>query len=141
MRNRHGKTVSRSSPLVLIRRRLSAYRDMISLVGSEIRRLKIPAVVITGKHAIKFLEPVSYVECKLDSGKAIACFFGIAPFEPNMRTADIIDALAITYRCVGDFFCGYGNTGWGFVQRGRRYVMSDLDAQCVGYIADHEAQW
>ena len=43
--------------------------------------------------------------------------------------------LSQKFECIGDFNCGYGNSGKRFLEQGKKFVMSDYDQQCVGYIA------
>jgi hypothetical protein len=46
-----------------------------------------------------------------------------------------IGQLAKNYNYVGDFNCGYGNTGRIFQQADKKFVMSDINGKCVYYIA------
>lgn len=47
---------------------------------------------------------------------------------------DFIKSLSRIYNVVGDFNCGYGNTGRIFKENGKRFVMSDYDANCIYHI-------
>jgi len=48
---------------------------------------------------------------------------------------DFIRQLAEKYNCVGDFNCGYGNTGRIFKESGKKFIMSDINGKCIYYIA------
>lgn len=48
---------------------------------------------------------------------------------------DFIYELSNQYSCIGDFNCGYGNTGKIFKKAGKAFVMSDINGKCIYYIA------
>ena len=49
-------------------------------------------------------------------------------------TLDLLDYLAEAYSCLGNFTCGYGHSGFKFLENGKRFVMSDINQYCIGYI-------
>ena len=54
---------------------------------------------------------------------------------PKSKTSiEFIQSLSQMYNVVGDFNCGYGNTGRIFKENGKRFVMSDYDGNCINHI-------
>lgn len=101
----------------------------------------IPAVFVTGKHAARHF-PDHYLRfpTQLNEHGAIAYAYGVDL--TGLTTAESIGKhLAARYQCVGDPCCGYGNTARWFVQAGKRFVASDVNPRCIGYIAKHEKEW
>lgn len=52
----------------------------------------------------------------------------------DVLNLDFIKSLSQMYNVVGDFNCGYGNTGRIFKENGKRFVMSDYDGNCINHI-------
>jgi len=117
------------------------YTELLERLGREIMEISRPTVLITGKHAVRYLLPESTVKVILNGSSAVACLWGRFSFNGMLNTVDILKSLACEYQCIGDFCCGYGRAGKIFAQAGKRYVMSDLNPECVGYIAAHERGW
>jgi len=117
------------------------YTELLERIGKEIRDIGRPTVLITGKHAVRYLKPETTAEVTLNGGSAVACLWNRRSWPGAVDTVALLKYLASEYQCVGDFCCGYGRAGRIFVQAGKRYVMSDLNPECVGYIAVHEGEW
>jgi hypothetical protein len=117
------------------------YTRLLKSIGVAVATAKIPAILITGKHAIKSLSPESIAKVTLNNGEAVACLWGYKPWVGTINTVALLKNLAAEYQRVGDFCCGYGRAGKIFAEAGKRYVMSDLNGECIGYIAAHERTW
>lgn len=117
------------------------YLDLLEIINKGVNRAKKPACVITGKHAIKYYDPHHAVPVILNGFEAFACLWNMEPFTEKYNTIELTKKLASEYEVVGDFCCGYGRTGRIFTGLGKKYILSDFDAQCIGYIAQHEASW
>lgn len=119
------------------------YIGFLKNVGMMLRRIDIPAVIITGKHAIHYLAPFEYMPIRLNGDPSNACLWRITPdqFDNPKTEYDILNQLVKFYRCIGDPFCGYGRSGRVFAQAGRRFIMSDLNPWCIGYIAKEGDKW
>jgi hypothetical protein len=101
-----------------------------------------PAVFVTGKHADKLIPAdFSRTPVRLNEHAAIAYSRGFLPPKAAKTADDIGRVLAEEYRCGGDPCCGYGNTAKWFAQVGKRYVVSDINPRCIGYIAQQERGW
>lgn len=101
----------------------------------------VPAVFVTGKHAARYF-PDHYLRfpARLNEHAAVAYAYGL-DFTGLTVAEDIGRHLAAQYQCVGDPCCGYGNAARWFVQAGKRFVISDINPRCIGYIAEHEKGW
>lgn len=94
-----------------------------------------PTCVITGKTALRHLDsPTSICETELNGGHVIAAGYGVTLPSECATTIELLNGLAERYDCVGDFMCGLGRTGLQFADAGKRFVMSDINARCIGGI-------
>ena len=116
------------------------YHDFMEALIAAIPK-DAPAVLVTGRHAAMHFGPeFRPFPVRLNEHDAVAYSRGIDA--SGMTKADEVgDYLAGTYECVGDPCCGYGNAARWFVQAGKRYVVSDINPRCIGYIAAHERGW
>lgn len=119
------------------KQQLQPYKNFLGVVGRTIRIVRKPAVIVTGKHALPYLMPDTYHACTLNGGAAIAAIWHRRLMSEETAEA-IIERLAQEYDCIGDPCCGYGRAGRVFAQHGKRYVMSDIDPHCIGYISTQE---
>jgi hypothetical protein len=111
------------------------YNDFLDMVQMHIKHMGKPAVMITDKHAITRLCPDRVYPTKLNGDAAVAACWNIELGDcTNERT--ILAELARRYDVAGDFCCGHGRTAWFFRDAGKRFVVSDYNASCIGYIAD-----
>lgn len=117
------------------------YSDLLDVVSRGVREYGKPACIIAGGHAVKRLSPQHAVPVRLNGGWATACLWNIPPWDEIYETTVILEKLAKRYDTVADFCCGYGRSGRVFAQEGKRYIMSDFDPRCIGYISGHEKKW
>lgn len=115
----------------------STYGVYIQSLWKIIERRKTPVVLLTGKHAIGSLPPYdSTTRVKLHGYMTDYYAWGLDISRVRPKNGyELIGWLSERYGCVGDFCCGYGNTGRIFQERGKHWVMSDINAKCVTYIA------
>lgn len=104
-----------------------------------------PTYLITGKHALPYLpQPDIVLPMRLNEDDAVAIGYrpGVEAFGDDYPIAqEFLHTLAENYTRVGDFCCGYGRTGRFFVRAGKRAVLSDMNRDCIGYIATHADEW
>ena len=119
-------------------RYLQAHRDLTD------RRFYL----VTGPAIAKLMPPPEMMlEGRVDSGGRDVTHCQVLVYHDRFdeswdgSTTSLIQALARRYDCVGDPACGYGNTGRLFAAAGKRYVMSDINAGCITYIAEHGEDW
>ena len=117
------------------------YSDLLNRVAGDIRESGKPTCLVTGKHAVRSLTPQHVAPVSLNGGAAVACLWNMQPWGVVYDTTVLLKRFAQQYGTVADFCCGYGRAGRVFAQAGKRYIMSDFDAKCIGYIAAHEGGW
>ena len=114
---------------------MSTYEEYLASIKNLIKTLQKPTILVTGKHALKTLEPDGYINIKLNGGEALAMFWSIGMMSIVNTTEELIHELAQQYKCVLDFSAGYGNTAMIFKQHGKKFVCSDVNGKCVYVIA------
>lgn len=120
------------------------YAGFMRCVSALVEAATVPTWLVTGAHAARFLPDADVqIPMMLNEDRAIA--YG---YRPGMETAarngearEFLRTLAETYDCAGDFCAGYGRTGRIFLRAGKRAVLSDVNPQCIGYIAEHAPDW
>lgn len=119
------------------------YRDFMAALARHVDALGAPVVLVTGKHAAKLLPAADWtVPIQLNEHAAVGYGYRM-PQPPGMVTTAplLLGHLASRYSCIGDFCCGCGNAGRMFAAAGKRFVMSDVNRRCIGYIAEHVFDW
>lgn len=117
------------------------YIDLLNQLAGEVREVGLPTVLVTGKHAVRYLHPDHTSPVQLNGGDAIACLWGLQPWTKTKGSIELLVRLTVEFQMVADPCCGFGRSGRVFAQQGRRYIMSDLNARCIGYISKTEATW
>lgn len=113
----------------------------MATLDANIRALGKPAVMACGKQAWKHINPDRLQEMDLRTGEGWMAIYGDVGEIEAFRDEAIIAELAGRFDCVGDFACGYGRTGRIFRRHGKRFVMSDISAECIGFIAGEADRW
>jgi hypothetical protein len=121
-------------------RRFSGLTKSLSEV---ITSLTTPIILITGGWGLTSLpKPDSMLKSRIPTdgvGALEECYiFGYRTEIPEFdRRTGLIPVLATKYDCLGDFFCGYGNVALEAHKQGKRFIVSDYNAECIGYIAQY----
>jgi hypothetical protein len=103
-----------------------------------------PTYLITGRHALNYLPPPDVIlPMRLNQDDAIAIGYrpGAETFADYGDSREFIHALTRHYERIGDFCCGYGRSGRIFLRNGKSAVLSDINPQCIGYIAGATRGW
>lgn len=113
-----------------------SFDEYLLYISRLIKNCTRPFWMVMGTHAIKHL-PVPHRKEKI---KLHGYSTNLLGWNDNKKYSftnnyDFISQLAENYNCVGDFNCGYGNTGRIFYKAGKNFVMSDINGKCVYYIA------
>ncbi|MDR2408356.1 MAG: hypothetical protein LBE13_09650 [Bacteroidales bacterium] len=118
------------------------FDKLVTSICNIIEASKIPMYFIVAAHLLKKLpKPVySYNIILNTSGAFVVCYNTDKIINAKTNLLFIVE-LAKVYNCVWDFCCGYGNTGRIFRQYKKNAVLSDFDAQCIGYIKEHSVYW
>jgi len=77
----------------------------------------------------------------LNGRPAVAASYRLAIPVAFKDSESLLELLARRFRRVGDFMAGYGRTGRVFAGLGGSFVLSDYNAHCIGYIANHAPGW
>jgi hypothetical protein len=106
-------------------------------------RLDIPAVLVSGSRWTWLPRPDQRTTVRWydKTPVALRCYGLKVNAASGAPSTEVLHELAGRFACVGDPFCGYGNTGRIFAEHGKRYVLSDLDPRCIGYIKMHAQSW
>lgn len=120
------------------------YRDFMAHVRKIIGVANRPTVLVSGKHALRYLPtPAQTLPVRMTgTGQAaLAIFYHLVTADNWVVNGRVLHVLARTYECVGDFCCGYGNAPRAFARQGKPWVASDVNPSCIGYIAEHAPTW
>lgn len=114
-------------------------------VSEHINGWRKPAVLVTGGHARSHLPRASQelpVRMPVAGRQQAIAYIYNAGFTPEWDGTDqLLDYLAARFGRVGDFCAGYGWAPRAFTRAGGSFVASDINPLCIGYIAEHAAEW
>lgn len=120
------------------------YRGFMAAVSAVVEAQRYrPVYLVTGRHALKYLpDPDQTFSLRLDETPSLAIAYNVKHVGRSFGVADeLLRYLARQHERVGDFCCGYGRSGRIFRRAGRAFTLSDVNAECIGYIAAHAAEW
>lgn len=123
------------------REQILSYSDFMRKIGQEIRKAGKPTVMLIGKQGADALMPDTIADARLNGDDVLACLWNMTKWSGRVDSEEILRFAAFCHSCVGDFFCGYGRAGMFFAKAGKRYVMSDFNPSCIGFIAANEGSW
>lgn len=105
-------------------------------ISRAIKLLRKPTIMVMGISHKKYLpETKTIIPVDLNGYKARAFVYNMKIDGLDFMDIDsLIKSLAKKYNRVGDFCCGYGNTGRIFYEAGKEFVMSDINRRCIGFI-------
>jgi hypothetical protein len=113
------------------------FGDLMLKVAAIIESDSRPVMMPVGKTALRKLpSPDACHQVLLPSSKA-HCLLASWNWEftPQQTTIDSALELISAHSTVGDFACGYGHTAWLARSLGKRWIVSDYNASCIGFIA------
>lgn len=118
------------------------WADLAQHLAQTIASVDIPVVLTAGKSFIKYLPTPDYTAEVTYSGSLGKCLvFAYRTTLPDLATGDEIKSYIMSnYNCIGDWFCGYGQTAFAALEAGKDFVVSDYNPQCIGYIKDFLTQ-
>lgn len=106
------------------------YDTFMFHVVDLIERAELPAVLVVGKQAAKYFDGWTPAPVRLQRFDAIAYYRNLKPV-PTPTAMGILEGLARTHDCVGDFFAGYGSAARTFTLADKRFVVSDCNPGCI----------
>jgi hypothetical protein len=116
------------------------FKEYVLSIRRIIEESDVPVVLNWGANETKQMPPPS-MAYKSKLWNISDCVFSVYNLGVQWPMFDSTEsflewaAKRLEFECIGDFCCGYGNSGKIFKNYGKRFVMSDYDQQCVGYIA------
>ena len=118
----------------------SQYYEFIQIMSEMPDILKIPYFLIIGKHVFNKFNNYDLIKnITLNGSKAFLIgynLYGIKiQIKDNMTNYEFIQLLSQYYNCVGDFCCGYGNSGRIFKGNRKHFILSDINGKCIYYVA------
>lgn len=117
------------------------FKDYMARIRWIVETANKPTAMVVGKTALSYMpETKRVIPVSLNGGRALIAFWNGA-YADGVTNDDVIRDLAKQYNIVGDFSCGYGNTGRIFQAAGKSYVLTDVNPKCIGYIYDHAEGW
>jgi hypothetical protein len=127
-----------------------SWSGLIYAMSRHLLALQVPTVIVSGLEGQRFLPvPGRVTSCRLHGAQAWLSLYHDVERQAGLGrllTADLsttatLELLADHFDCVGDSCCGYGQAGYAFARAGKRFVLSDFNANCIGYIAKHAPDW
>jgi hypothetical protein len=122
-----------------------SYGEFLDGISKIVETVTQPTVIIAGKAMRKHLpQPEQVLPVILNGGSGVLGLVYRTRFDEITSDIDTHDLLALCaerYDRVGDFCCGYGTTAYEFARHGKRFVVSDVNAMCIGYIAERAEVW
>lgn len=120
------------------------YSDLAAHLSRFITATSKPVVMPVAKSALRLLPPTSQtLDVKLvhqKNGWTVKLGVWNTYIGAPKTTEEALHTLLDSYDCVGDLFCGYGHTAFVAAERGKRFVVSDYNPTCIGFIAKELGQ-
>lgn len=119
------------------------YREFMAAVSGVVTGAPQPVYLVTGRHALKLLpEPAQVLVTRLNEDASVIVTYNVQEMHKKFGEArELLRSLAAQHERVGDFCCGYGSAARAFRRQGKTFVASDVNPQCIGYIATHAEDW
>jgi len=119
------------------------WRRLMQGVDIALADLKCPVLLTGGRNHAKLLpRPQQELQTVLHKGGVrLFVYNAVLDLQDGLTVMQVLGWLAERFSVAGDFCCGYGNTARVFAQAGKRFVVSDHNARCIGYIAEQAEAW
>ena len=121
------------------------YRQFVLAIGAIIDASRLPCFMVIQPQWIKDLpKPRRIIPVRGQATNAVLLSWRT---EIDMSALcsigwwSVVCDLADRFDCVGDFVCGYGNTGRIFLESGKSAVLTDYNPKCIGYVKEHYPKW
>ena len=122
----------------------SDFRGFLKNIHKIIKAQNKPFFIVGGKQDYEIIfsdaDFISNTEIAQHKTKCLCYIYNLnkeifskIDFSNNLT---LIQSLAKNFHCIGDFCCGYGNTGIVFDSFKKNFVMSDADPKCIGYLQE-----
>lgn len=107
-----------------------------------VERFNKPTFVVAGAHHRPFyrrFDPTYFPIVLHGASKCfLAVFNDVKTFrnKPPTTNEEALQKIAKSFNVIADFSCGYGQTAAVALENGKRFICSDVNAKCVGYVAE-----
>ena len=110
--------------------------DFMNRINTIISETKVPVVITAGKAALRYLEGYTAIyPTSLNGANAFLVAWNVT-IEDTSSAEAATQEICERFNVIGDWCCGYGRTAHYAKEAGKRFVVSDYNAQCIGYIAN-----
>lgn len=101
-----------------------------------------PVCAMVGKQGLAHISPDDVLPIKLSAHNcdAFLALWNDVRVQGGSTDEAVID-LAQNYGAVGDLCCGFGRASRLIKQAGGTFIACDVNATCIGYIAEHADAW
>jgi hypothetical protein len=93
----------------------------------------IPIALLGGARAVKLHPNATPTPIRHNGDRVFAICYRLT-IDPDVESVTIIHRLCEQFDTIGDFCCGYGRTGLIAREHGKRFVLSDHNAECIGVL-------
>jgi len=118
------------------------FNEFINKVNAVIAQLEIPIFLVWSKTLKNRVAPDAYIQpVTLHKQPAVIFAWNVDGFDLPFEWPDYVQAICKKYNCIGDWCCGYGSTAYYAHQEKKRTVASDVNRNCINYLADESQGW
>lgn len=112
----------------------SAFQVRLADHAAERLAAGVGTILLGGKLALRYHPNATKVQpVTLNHDRVNLICYGVET--EGATTIDVMNDVASRFACIGDYCCGYGRTITIVRRHAKRFVMSDHNGQCIGYIA------
>lgn len=94
-----------------------------------------PFYLVAGKEVEKYMIGFAYTDIKLNGDSAVLYSVNAPLIGNNLDSVELLELLALKHDRIGDFCCGMGRSGRIFKEKGKKFVMTDINGRCIEYLA------
>lgn len=120
------------------------YPELMYQLNCELAQFARPWVIVGGYAMTRHLGCQWFTPVTLNGSTAMAMgAYGPPPPIGTASAGALLQWLSgnSNYYNVADPFCGYGRTARIFAEAGKKFVATDINPDCIGYIAQEAPAW
>jgi len=112
------------------------YGELAAALSDILVQLEIPVYLTLGKTLLRKLPtPKGQCSTTLNKGNVVLAWWNVDHQGPIWDVEAVQEYLAGKHSVCGDFFCGYGESVFNFLNGGgKAFVASDYDGHCVAVV-------
>lgn len=113
------------------------WSEFMKRINTVINNVQVPIVVTAGKAALRYLTGYTATYPTSLNGASAYLVAWNLELSDTESAETAVQEVCRRFNVIGDWCCGYGRTAVYAKREGKRFVMSDHNAQCIGYIAEN----